>query len=1217
MARYLLLSLTFLFVCTLASAQTSLQGKVTDTDSAEPIIYGNVAVFKEGVLVTGTDTDFDGNYSITGIDPGTYDVEASYVGYATNRVTGVLVAAGKANKLDIKLGTDAINLDVVVVTEYKVPLIEQDNTTSGGVVTAEQIRNLPTKDINALAASTAGLSSVDEGADVTIRGSRDNATDYYIDGVRVSGNLIPQSEIDQMQVITGGIGAEYGDVTGGIISITTKGPSSKFAGGVEVETSQFLDPYGYNLASLNLSGPILKNKNEESILGFRVSGQYLTRKDDDPPATGVYKVKDDVLADLTANPIRLVGSTPLPAAEFLTQDDVEFLDYQPNEESTRYDLTAKLDARLSKDIDVTLSGTYNLVEDRFTPGGGARTGTNWRLLNSHNNPEDSNVRYRGNFRFRHRLGGNGNALAGEEATDEEKAAKGSLIKNAIYTLQMGYEKNQYEVSDYNLKDEIFKYGHVGNFGYDWNPTTQIIVDPNAPLGVREEHVDYQQVFTGYTPAQGYNEGLVNYNNFVGEGANVAQYAIVNGFFRDVFRSAWELHRNVNEIYNLYRKRDNDTYTFNANSSFELLPGGSEKGRHNIQFGILYEQRVNRGYDIAPRAIWQVAQQQANRHIQGVDSTSIIGTFVGPFLGEEIPLFGTQIAEFEQNSFYKKVREVTGQSLTEYVNVDGLSPDQLSLDMFSAQELTDVSDVGLSYWGFDYLGNKLSGDATFDDFFTDKDENGLRTFTVAPNRPIYAAAFIQDKFTFRDIIFRVGVRVDRYDANTKVLKDPYSLYDITSAKDFYDQNPDDERPGTIGDDFKVYVTGPGSNQVKAFRDEDTWYFANGTQANDGNVIFGGQVVTPKLVNPDASIKSDGFDTSNSFEDYKPQINWMPRLAFSFPISDEANFFAHYDILVQRPPSNSLATALDYYYFTEDTPENNPNLRPERTIDYEVGFQQKISQSSALKIAAYYKELRDMIQLRTYLFIPAPVSSYTTFSNVDFGTVKGFTFQYDLRRTGNITFNANYTLQFADGTGSNSESQRGLTDRGNIRNLFPLSFDERHRFVSSIDYRYRSGKKYNGPRWFGADVFANAGANLQVIAVSGRPYTQKIRPQVLDGTGTIGQINGSRLPWNFTMNLRLDKSFSLTKPGAKRPLDLNIYFRVQNLLDARNVLGVYPASGDADDDGFLTSPVGEEFLEQTAASGRDVLDYTNSYQWRMLNPNLYSLPRRIFLGAIFEF
>ena len=100
-----------------------------------------------------------------------------------------------------------------------------------------------------------------------------------------------------------------------------------------------------------------------------------------------------------------------------------------------------------------------------------------------------------------------------------------------------------------------------------------------------------------------------------------------------------------------------------------------------------------------------------------------------------------------------------------------------------------------------------------------------------DRPIYSSAFIQDKFSFKDIIFRIGVRVDRFDANRKVLKDPYSLYEIQGARDFY-ATTGGEQPAGVGDDFKVYLQSAGSNIVKAFRDGEDWYFANGNPANDG-------------------------------------------------------------------------------------------------------------------------------------------------------------------------------------------------------------------------------------------------------------------------------------------------------------------------------------------------------------------------------------------------
>src|SRR5690606_28010484 len=116
---------------------------------------------------------------------------------------------------------------------------------------------------------------------------------------------------------------------------------------------------------------------------------------------------------------------------------------------------------------------------------------------------------------------------------------------------------------------------------------------------------------------------------------------------------------------------------------------------------------------------------------------------------------------------------------------------------------------------------------------------------------------------------------------------------------------------------------------------------------------------------------------------------------------------------------------------------------------------------------------------------------------------------------------YTLQFADGTGSDANSQASLNARGNIRYLSPLSFDERHRVTANIDYRYGSGNQYNGPRLFGADILANAGVSMQIVGASGRPYTKNQRAERYGGSGIGGAINGARLPWNFTFDLRADK------------------------------------------------------------------------------------------------
>jgi outer membrane receptor protein involved in Fe transport len=136
---------------------------------------------------------------------------------------------------------------------------------------------------------------------------------------------VPTSGIEQITVITGGVPAKYGDATGGIISVTTKGPSSRLAGGLEYETSSLFDDYNYNLVGFALSGPILKKRKSDgtkgnSIIGYFLSGELNSNDDTDPSAIGRWKVKDDVLEGLRENPFVVAPNATagfLSSSEFL------------------------------------------------------------------------------------------------------------------------------------------------------------------------------------------------------------------------------------------------------------------------------------------------------------------------------------------------------------------------------------------------------------------------------------------------------------------------------------------------------------------------------------------------------------------------------------------------------------------------------------------------------------------------------------------------------------------------------------------------------------------------------------------------------------------------------------------------------------------------------------------------------------------------------------
>ena len=1230
--------ITFVIICLFFSAivfgQTTIEGKVTDQASGEPILFGSVALYKNDVLLTGTETDIDGNYIFSGLDPGTYDIEMTYVGYQPTRVAGIVAKAGQINKVDITI-SEGVTLQTATIIEYREPLIDFDNTTSGGTVTADQIRSLPTKNITAIAATTAGISTVD-GGDISIRGSRSDGTFFYIDGVRVSGNInnfVPQSEIDQLQIIVGGIDAKYGDVTGGIISITTKGPSEKFSGGLEIETSQFLDPYGYNLASANVSGPLLKNKEGKSILGFRLFGQYTSIADDDPSAVGVYRASEELIERLENDPVASLSGSNIPSAENLVLSDVgNVLKAKPNETDVDYNFSAKIDARLSDAIDVTVSGSYFDSNNQFTP----RTNTSidvasslgansrWAMFNWTNNPFYHTSGYRANFRFRHKIGKQG------FSDGQEEEASSSLFKNFAYTLQAGYERTIEGTEDNNHGDNFFRYGYYGNQERNWNPVVSLVSDSlqwDGPVqvlgpGIFFANQGYQEQIGESTPDLSINPAQARINSEMD--------FLLNGFQNSVLNNVWDLYYNVGRPYNRFFKNEEDRYTANVSAGFDLLPGGSEAGKHSINFGFTYEQRFLSEWTIVPERLWELARSNANQHIIGVNNNVVIDSFFDPNTNLMYPQFQTNIVpeEFEDNLFFEKVRELssTPNSLNEYVNVDGIHPDELRLDMFSASELNNFGLI--TYHGYDYLGNKLPNTVRFDDFFSERDEFGRRKFNVAPLQPIYVAGYLSDKFKYKDIIVRAGVRIDYYDANTNVLKDPYSLYEIEDASTFH-TNTQTTIPTSVDGDYKVYVSGVDSEDVVGYRDGDNWFLPNGTSVSGGNLLFGGGLVYPYYKERDdqkRNITEAGFDPDISFQDYTPQLNVMPRIAFSFPISKDAGFFAHYDVLVQRPPSNTGGTALDYFYMenparfgTEDAPANNPDLKPEKTIDYEVGFQSKLSNSSAIKISAYYKEMRDLIQRRYYANLPAPLNSYQTFSNVDFGTVKGFSFGYDLRRTGNIQMSLAYTLQFADGSGSDANSAGGINERGVIRELFPLSFDERHRISASIDYRFASGKLYNGPKIAGADIFANTGLNLLLTGVSGRPYSQyNVVNEPLGQLGLV-TINEARLPWILNADARLDKQFSLnlgTDENA-RGLNFNVFLRAENLFNTRNIVDVFNVSGDAENDGYLVSSNGLDQLAQIEATGRNVESFISTYTWRVLQPGHYTRPRRLYLGLVFDF
>ncbi|MFM8978309.1 MAG: hypothetical protein ACKOJE_09690, partial [Bacteroidota bacterium] len=116
---------------------------------------------------------------------------------------------------------------------------------------------------------------------------------------------------------------------------------------------------------------------------------------------------------------------------------------------------------------------------------------------------------------------------------------------------------------------------------------------------------------------------------------------------------------------------------------------------------------------------------------------------------------------------------------------------------------------------------------------------------------------------------------------------------------------------------------------------------------------------------------------------------------------------------------------------------------------------------------------------------------------------------------------------------------------------------------------------------------------------------------------GGINGSRLPWQFRMNFRVDKDFSFAMgrkaDGKPKETSINVFLQVVNLFDNRNVIGVYQFTGDPEDDGYLTSNLGAQQL----ASVINRQSFFDLYRASMADPGNFSLPRRTRLGVRLNF
>lgn len=1259
--RYLFL-LFFIAVSGAAFAQTgAISGTVKD-EKSQPVIGAIIEVLEGGTVRGGAATDEDGKYLVKPLNPGTdYTVTVKYTGYQEQRLTKVQITGDRTTYQNFNLKIVTNEREVVVVKEYKVPLIKKDEPGTTTTLTGDQIAKMATRNTNDFVSLSAGTYQQKSGGGISIGGARSNGTLYIIDGVQVNGanatNFAP-GNIDQMSVITSGLPAKYGDALGGVVTITTKGPSPKHQGGVGFEHS--VDGYNHNLAYFNLSGPIMKKKvdstgaTKKTVLGYALGGQYLYNGDADPNYYKNYVVKSDVLNQIHQNPLQFnEGSAGTRySAEDVTFADMETRKSRPNAQTQNARLNGKLDYQVSDNADIVVGGNFSYTKANVYS-------KSYSLFALDAIPVQNSYTGRAFARFTQRLGKPTYTAPGEEK-------KQPLISNAFYTVQADYQIDYYNVQSPTLKKNPFEYAYIGKFDQNRINSYTFGYDTvsNSYMILQDAQVDNGLTFQ----ASNLNTNLANYTSQVydhfGSITNRDELRQLKGLLNgDQPNAVYSTFANSGTTLTGYNYGNTETFSLNLDASFDLHAG---KTRHAIEFGMYYQQIAQRSFAFGRgggSSIWDLMYTDLNAHLGNLDYTNptyVIngvsytydelksqGITPGP---SDTVYYAPRVDTAAETVFSKNLRKALGYKTSDYIYSYSLDPSQLSLSMFSADELLNSGNPFVNYYGYDYTGKRLNGQVNFNDWFTKRDANGNYTREVGAYRPSYMAGYIMDKFELpNNTIFNVGVRVERFDANTKVLKDPYSLYAVETVGSnsiaINDFNGG-KNPSNMGSNYVVYVDNNSSNQphIVGYRNGDDWYDAYGRPLADPSVLrsySNGNDPQPLLQRNSGgttaralTMRDSAYNPNSSFTDYTPQVNVMPRMSFTFPIADQSMFYAHYDIIVQRPKSVSqiYATPNDYYYLTQKIGDilPNPNLKPEKLIDYEFGFQQALNTFSAVTVSGFYKERKDMIQVRPYLY--AWPQTYYTYGNRDFSTTKGFVFKYDLRRIGHISALITYTLQFAEGTASSANESNGgstsVSSSGLLQNLigaglpylrftYPLNIDSRHNINANIDYRYNKGE---GPVVGNSHILENAGINLIFRTRSGEPYTRY--KYATPGNQTVyGGIQNSRLGWHYMMDLRVDKQFNINfgkkndaTIGARKSLGLMAFIYIQNLLNTRDILAVYGFTGRPDDNGYLSSALGQ----QTAASQVNQQAFYDQYTiGTNYNQGYINLPRRVNLGIQLNF
>ncbi len=400
-------------------------------------------------------------------------------------------------------------------------------------------------------------------------------------------------------------------------------------------------------------------------------------------------------------------------------------------------------------------------------------------------------------------------------------------------------------------------------------------------------------------------------------------------------------------------------------------------------------------------------------------------------------------------------------------------------------------------------------------------------------PVEWAAYVQDKIELKDLIINAGLRIDYFNSNGKVLVDP--------------RDPDVYHPiqnGFYTDDQGIKHLLPQQERL------DMWY-----------------------------------------TDPSAKVQLSPRLGIGYPLSERGVLHFAYGHFFQRPRYEYLYANPEFEIKRQgaglNTVMGNADLEAEKTISYEFGFDQALTQDLSVGISLYQRDIRGLVSADRIVETYSSGIKYAQYVNRDIAEVKGVILTLDQRYSGNISYGVDYTFQVAKGVASDPQdvynAQRGDDPKEPIKMLIPLDWDRRHTLNVNLNYTV--------PDVYGVSVIGTIG--------SGTPFTINTGSSKVKDLGLSFENDGRKPTY---MNVDMNAYYVLpikTNFGMRARVEL----MVRNMFDRLNENDVHKDTGRA--------------TYRTDIQEGEYTHITSTDTFWLYYPQYYSRPREVRIGLVFEF